>query len=141
MSALLPFPIQAWWLSAAREPAPDALSPSAYFNMAIAASVLGLLALGLVSPWLALLSLPAQIAGGFAYRWTLQLEPGPHRYLRRIWEIQVALVLVAGVGLVVVGRASILMAGVWWILGAAFAGGIYVYEGTIGRVLARAKVS
>ena len=140
VSSLLPFPIQAWWLSAAREPVPDEVSPSGWFNILIAASAAGLTMLGLVSPWLTLLALPVQIGGGVAYRWTLELEPGPHRHLRRIWELQLALLAIAGVTLSLLRRVHWLAALWWWILGAAFVAGIYLFEGFVARRLARAKL-
>jgi 2-polyprenyl-6-methoxyphenol hydroxylase-like FAD-dependent oxidoreductase len=140
LSSLVPFPIQSWWLSAARDPVPDRLSPGAVFNLAIAANAVVFAALALFAPWAALLSLLIQAAGGFAYRWTLQLEPGPHKYVRRVWEVQIAIVLVTGAALAVAGRANLLAAFAWWILGAAFAIGMYAFEGLVGRRLARARV-
>ena len=50
----------------------------------IAASAAGFMLLGLASPGLALLSLPVQVGGGVAYRWTLDLEP----YGCRIFTVQ-----------------------------------------------------
>jgi 2-polyprenyl-6-methoxyphenol hydroxylase-like FAD-dependent oxidoreductase len=141
LSALLPFPIQSWWLSAARPPAEGKASPSLGFHVLIAAVAYALLALGLLHPWLALACVPAEATGGFVYRWTIALEPGPHRYVRRVWEVQIAAVLVAGVGLAALGRASWLAAAAWWPLGAFFAVGIYVFEGTVQRSLDRAKIA
>ena len=140
ISSLLPFPIQSWWLSAARDPVPDQVSPSTYFNMLIASSAAGLMMLGLVSPWLALFSLPLQIGGGVAYRWTLDLEPGPHRYLRRIWEVQIAAIASVGVTLALLGRMSSWAMIWWWILGAAFVVGMYTFEWFVARRLWRAQL-
>lgn len=140
VSATLPFPIQSWWLSAAREPLPDAMSPSGWFNLAIAASAGALLALGLFAPWLALLALPVQIAGGVAYRWTLALEPGPHRYVRRIWEVQLALILGAAIAMALLGRISVAAALAFWILGGAFAIGILLFERVVARRLGQARL-
>jgi 2-polyprenyl-6-methoxyphenol hydroxylase-like FAD-dependent oxidoreductase len=140
LSSMLPFPIQSWWLSAAREPVPDVLSPSGWFNAAIATSAATLASLALVSPWLALLALPTQLGGGFVYRWTLALEPGPHRHVRRIWEVQMAVVLALSLVLVAIGRASLVAPAAWWLLGAAFAAGIYAYEIVVARRVARSTV-
>lgn len=139
ISAMLPFPIQSWWLSAARDPVPDKASPGFYFNLAIATSAAGLMMLGLISPWLALLSLPMQIGGGVAYRWTLDLEPGPHRYLRRIWEVQIAVLAVSGMALGLLGRTRAWAMVWWWILGAAFVVGIYTFEWFVARRLRHAE--
>jgi hypothetical protein len=140
VSSLLPFPIQSWWLSAARDPEPDRASPSAGFNLLVA-SVAGLLAAAyLLRPGLALLAFPVQATGGIVYRWTLRLEPGPHRYVRRIWEAQMAILLVVALGLAATKRGSPLVPLAWWMLGAAFAAGIYLFEWLVGRRLATAKV-
>lgn len=135
VSSLLPFPIQSWWLSAAREPEPDRLSSGAAFNLAVATATTALALLGLIAPWLALLSLPAQVGGGVAYRWTMELEPGPHRTLRRIWEVAIATIAAIGVPLALAGRAHWLAIGWWWILGLAFVAGMYVFERLVARPL------
>lgn len=135
LSSLLPFPIQSWWLSAARDPEPDRLSKGTGFNIVLAVAATAATALFAVSPWLALFALPVQIAGGAAYRWTLDLEPGPHRYLRRVWELQIAFVGVAGAALAFFTRTTLLAAFVWWLLGAAFAAGIYLFERVVARAL------
>lgn len=141
VSSLLPFPIQSWWLSAARDPEPDTLSAGALWNGAVALAAVATAALGLLHPWLALLALPIELAGGVAYRWTMTLEPGPHRYLRRIWEVQIALLAAMGVAAVALGRASVLAAAGWWVLGLAFAIGLYVFERLVARRLDGADVS
>lgn len=140
VSAMLPFPIQSWWLSAAREPEPDKISAGTTFNALIALAAAGCAATGYVSPWLAIVSLPLEVAGGIAYRWTLDLEPGPHRHLRRVWEVQIAIVLVGGVIAALTRRAHVVAALWWWILGLAFVGGIYVFEVFIARRLRRAQL-
>ena len=140
VSALLPFPIQSWWLSAGRDPLPDRISPSGWFNVLIAASAASLVVLGAISPALALLSLPIQLAGGVAYRWTLELEPGPHRHLRRIWEVQIFVVGAIGVALAIARRLPWFAAVGWLVLGAAFALGIYVFEWFVAARLRRARL-
>lgn len=140
ISAMLPFPIQSWWLSAARDPLPDEVSPSTYFNLLIAASAAGLMMLSLVSPGFALFSLPVQAGGGVAYRWTLDLEPGPHRYLRRVWEVQIAAIAAVGVTFALMGRMSPWAMVWWWILGAAFVAGIYAFEWFVARRLRHARL-
>jgi hypothetical protein len=140
VSALLPFPIQSWWLSAARETAEAETSPSTYFNLVIAMAAGAVSLLGLFSPALVLLALPLQAAGGVAYRWTLALEPGPHRNLRRIWEIQIALIALLGLGLVLGGQVSVLGAVFWWLLGLSFAAGIYAFEHLVAKRLQKARL-
>lgn len=137
ISALLPFPIQTWWLSAARTPVPDRLSPGTIFNLVVALAAGAAALLGLAVPWLAPLALAGQWLGGVAYRWTLTLEPGPHRYLRRVWELQLFVIAVAGVALVAADRVSWWALGWWWLLGLAFAAGIYGFEWLVAARLAR----
>jgi 2-polyprenyl-6-methoxyphenol hydroxylase-like FAD-dependent oxidoreductase len=137
ISALLPFPLQSWWLSAAREPKPDRLAAGTGFNL-LAALTAGALALAaLVVPWLAPVALLAQSLGGVAYRWTLTLEPGPHRYLRRVWELQIFAIAAIGVALAASRRAALWSGLWWWLLGLAFALGIYGFEHVVARRLAR----
>ena len=140
ISALLPFPIQTWWLSAARDPEPDELSAGGWFNVAVAAGAVAILALGLMSPWLAGLAWPVELGGGVAYRWTLALEPGPHRYLRRIWEVQLASILVGTVAVVAAGRAPFVSLFAFWLLGGAFVMGIYAFERLVARRLRAAQL-
>lgn len=137
ISALLPFPLQTWWLSAAREPEPDRVSSGTVFNLlaALAAATLALVAL--VTPWLAPLAVVAQSLGGLAYRWTLTLEPGPHRYLRRVWELQVFAVAAVGITLAATQRTGLWGLLWWWLLGLAFAGGMYAFERLVARRLTR----
>jgi hypothetical protein len=44
------------------------------------------------------------------------------------------------VALIATGRARLAAALAWWVLGAAFAVGIYLFERGVGRSLARAKL-
>jgi 2-polyprenyl-6-methoxyphenol hydroxylase-like FAD-dependent oxidoreductase len=140
VSSLLPFPIQSWWLSAARDPLPDRLSPSGWFNLSIAVSAAGAFLLGLVAPPLALLALPLQAAGGVAYRWTIDLEPGPHRYVRRIWEVQIAATAIAGVALAITRRLPWPVALGWLVLGVAFVLGMVLFESIIASRLRHAEL-
>lgn len=138
VSAMLPFPIQAWWLSAARDPLPDRWSAGAYFNLFVAGAGLGVAASGLWSPWLTLATLPIEWLGGVAYRWTLSLEPGPHRHLRRIWEVQLALLAAGGILAVLTSRMPWPAAIGWWVSGAFFVLGIYTFERWLARHLTHA---
>lgn len=140
LSSLLPFPIQSWWLSAAHDPEPDKMSAGTYFNAVVAIAATATIALGFLSPALSLLSLPVQLCGGIAYRWTLDLEAGPHRYLRRIWEVQIAVVAIAGAVLAARGIMAWPVAGLWMLLGVAFALGIYAFEAVIARPLRKSDL-
>lgn len=140
VSAMLPFPIQTWWLSAARAPLPDRWSAGAYFNLVVAGVGLAVAASGLWLPWLALLTLPIEWAGGVTYRWTLSLEPGPHRHLRRVWEIQLALLAVGGTIAVLMARMPWPAVTGWWVSGAVFVLGIYTFERLVARHLTHARL-
>ncbi len=140
VSSMLPFPIQSWWLSAAKPTEPDRVSPGVAFNALVAAAAVVVSMLGLASPPLALLAVPVQIGGGVAYRWTLDLAPGPHRYLRRVWEVQIAGLLAVGAGLVATGHIHWLATMWWWGLGLAFVVGIYIFELAIARRISRAAL-
>lgn len=137
LSSLLPFPIQSWWLSAAEDPEPDRLSKGVTFNAAVAASATLFSLLGIVTPWpwLALLAFPIEVLGGVAYRWTLDLEPGPHRFLRAIWQAQIVVVAIAGGLAIALLDTTWLAAAFWWLLGIPFAVGIYVFERLVARPL------
>jgi hypothetical protein len=140
VSSMLPFPIQSWWLSAKADPLPDAIAPSTHFNLLIALGAAVFAAAGIVLPALLPVSLLFEAAGGFAFRWTLALEPGPHRYLRRVWEVQIAVLGALGVGSVAVLGARWVTAVWWWVLGLTFAAGLYLFERTVNKRLSGADL-
>jgi 2-polyprenyl-6-methoxyphenol hydroxylase-like FAD-dependent oxidoreductase len=140
ISALLPFPIQSWWLSAARDPSPDRMSPGGWFNLLIAVTAGLAVLLGTISPWLVLPSLPIEIAGGIAYRWTLDLEPGPHRYVRAIWAVQITYIALSAGVLAMIARIPWASVFWWWVLGLGFALGIVLFERVVARRLRRAAL-
>lgn len=148
LSALLPFPIQSWWLRAPdAEPRAGRLSLWFFLNLLLATSAFALaiggslLTLTHAVAWLAV---PTQALGGVAYHAALAFEGGPHRLVRRIWEIQIAALFFAGVGLFVrtyatTGRVRWGPEPLWWlILAAAFVAGLYVFEGVVSRWFRRA---
>ncbi len=139
ISSLLPFPIQSWWLSAARDPLPDQIAPSTFFNALIAVTAAGCAFLGFVSPLYLLPAVCLQICGGIAYRWTFHLEPPPHRFLRRVWEIQIALLGISGIALTLFFTLWV-AAFWWWVMGIVFALGIYIFEGIILYQFKNAKL-
>lgn len=140
LSAMLPFPIQTWWLSAAGDPMPEQWSAGAYFNLVVALAALGVAALGWWTPWVALLALPLELLAGIVYRWTLRLEPGPHRHLRRIWALQLTALALMGVAAVSTSRLPWPAVMGWWIMGVFFAVGIYVFERVVARHLLHARL-
>jgi len=143
VSAMVPFPIQSWLLSVDTEQeAGGRMTKGVMLNamlaiiaaaIAVAAPLLG----GYVSAplgWLWLASLPVEALGGFAFAAVRQLEDQPNRWLSGVWQVQIALVLVAGIPLTVMssralGRPAQVYALVaWFFLGLAFVGGMYAFE-------------
>lgn len=143
LSALVPFPIQDWWLSVSRPKTPDAMRAGTWLALLLAGAAT-LATVGAAPdrgrPFAIAIALAFDVAGGAAYRWTLALEPGPHRFLRRVWELRLVAVLVVTSTLSALGRlpwASLLA---FWIVGAAFAVGLVLYEWLVGRPLSRAEL-
>ena len=155
VSALLPFPIQSWWLRATDEsPKSSRLSIWFFLNVAVALSAVSLTAVGWLassgSPlgsWLTWLSLPAELAGGVVYHSALAFEDGAHKWVRRVWELQIAAALAGGIALaaertVASGHLALTLAPLWWLLlGAAFVIGLYAFEGVVTRWFASAGLS
>lgn len=154
VSALVPFPIQSWLLSAdgrERASARDGITLGLLANVGFAALALATTALGaagalrggLAGGWVTWLALAFEAAGGAAYHASIAFEAGPHRHVRRVWEIQIALVLALGVALAALAPSATTLeralAGAWWfLLGAAFVVGLYAYERLVREGFARA---
>jgi hypothetical protein len=148
VSALLPFPIQSWWLRAPdRDRRLDRFSlwfflnvgtAAAAFAVAIGGSVLGYLGHSRMG-WMAWAAVPFEVAGGIAYHSALAFEGGRHRLTRRAWEVQIAALFAAG--LACTARWSLSVATFWWlILAAAFVVGLYAFERVVVRWFARANL-
>jgi hypothetical protein len=146
VSALLPFPIQSWWLRFPdRARATDRLSVWFWLNVSAAAVALAVALWGVSSSHpLAWAALPIEVLGGVVYHSALAFEGGSHRLVRRVWEIQILLALLAGIGFVArdllqTGGWTPTLAPVWWLLlGAAFTGGLYAFEAVVVRWFTRA---
>jgi len=146
VSALLPFPIQSWWL---RAPEPkralDHVSLWFVLNLGVALTALVLALGGFASghsSGAALLSLVLQALGGAAYSAALAFEGGPHRLVRRLWEGQVALLALFGVGSFAVGVSSSWSSVVWWlVMGGCFAVGLILAERATARWFANALLT
>ena len=154
VSALLPFPLQTWFLSIPdRSNRPGRPSAGVGVN-ALLATVAALAALagpvlsarlasGLGALWW--LSLVVEAVGGVAYRATQELEPASDVWLRRVWRAQIAAVAVAGAASCVIlslqaGSLTAARAAVsWLVLGGAFVAGILVHDGLGRRLFARAR--
>jgi 2-polyprenyl-6-methoxyphenol hydroxylase-like FAD-dependent oxidoreductase len=146
ISALLPFPIQNWFLSAMHdEPPSGRLSPGLGLNalvaMAMAVVSMGAPLVGLTGPPLTLASVAGIVlggAGGVVYRATLTFEPVPNAWVRGVWRWTLVFVLMGGVGLAVVfsaqagGPRLVGLLVLWWLVGIAFAMGVAGFE-WIGR--------
>jgi 2-polyprenyl-6-methoxyphenol hydroxylase-like FAD-dependent oxidoreductase len=133
VSALLPFPIQSWWLRAEeRVKGANRLSVWFFLNLLAACIALAFVLRGDRLAWLAV---PVQMVGGIVYHSALAFEGGTHKLVRRIWEVQIALLfLVAAV--VHMGLAL-----VWWlILAVAFVVGLYLFERIVSKWFSRARL-
>lgn len=135
VSALMPFPIQSWLLAApdldTRE---SAFTIGLFFNLVLAIAA-GALAF---TPW-PYLAIPVQIVGGAAFHTAITLEPGPHRWVRRIWQLQIAALFFIGVGLTASRGLSNVTIALWWlVLAIAFVVGLYGFEFVYARTVARA---
>lgn len=155
VSAMLPFPIQSWWLRAAeRERSADRFSLWFFLNAAAAIAALALAIGGSwlaargfgVAGWLAWLALPVELVGGVVYHCALAFEGGAHRLVRRVWEVQIAMAFFAGVAVTVwssssTGRLTSPVAALWWlILAAAFIVGLFAFERVVSRWFERAGI-
>ena len=148
ISAMLPFPLQSTLLHAPElAHASDRMSPLALINAALALMA-GSIAIGgsIAASALSLLALPLELAGGVAFHAALALDPGPHRWVRRVWQTQIALTFLVGVPLAVrAGLADHLVDAAalasWWLtLAAAFVAGLYGFERFASGVLERAAL-
>ena len=136
VSALLPFPIQSWWLRVTERVRPrDRLSIWFWLNFGVAAAVFAVAIGGsLVSHPIAWAAVPLALGGGVVYHAALAFEGGPHRWVRRVWELQIAALFVVGVGIVLerrlaTGAFHLGPEPLWWlILAAAFVAGLYLFE-------------
>lgn len=137
VSALLPFPMQSWFLSADELERPrDRPTPGLAMNAAVAVAAAASAVLG-VAP----LAVALQVLGGVVYRAATTFERGPHRYVRAAWQAQVALLLVAGPMLAVqrgfASWTSFVVAAGGFLLGGAFVVGMLAFEALGRRWIAR----
>jgi hypothetical protein len=147
LSALLPFPVQSWLLRARDlDKHEDRSTGWLWLNVALAVLAAGIAlassALGVLfghSLGWGWLSLPLEVAGGIAYHAALSFERGPHRFVRRVWQAQIAALFLAGVPLTLWAStrhapfaAAVASLG-WLILAAAFVAGLYGFEAVIAR--------
>jgi hypothetical protein len=154
LSALLPFPIQSWLLKARDlDETRDRSTGWLWLNVALALAAVGSAVVG--SGWMPILgvptevgwpSIPLQIMGGVAYHAALSFERGPHRWVRRVWEFQIASLF--GAGLLLTPWASLHRASwaaraeaFWWlVLSAAFVAGLYGFEAFVSRTVTLAAL-
>jgi hypothetical protein len=150
VSALLPFPIQSWFLSAPAGPsAPDASGRGVALNAAVAllaaALALGGPALAVFSDsraaWLAAPALLVQAAGGVVYHAVHSQTAGAHGRLRAVWRTQTLVLFAGGIPLALFTSRSttdlvrLFAASAWLVLAAMFVVGLYVYERVVARWL------
>lgn len=149
LASLLPFPVQSWLFPPPRvDPREDATSGWHVVNVAFATAT-AILALGgsilrvggwewgALSAWGAI---ALESGGGFLYRGTLELVTGPTPRLRRIWQVQLVLVFLGGVGITAwaswrAGVPTHVWAALWSLrLAGAFVIGLYLCEVLITRL-------
>jgi hypothetical protein len=131
MSAMLPFPIQSWWLSSVdREYRAGRASIGFFVNLAIA--IAGLAPLFTRSWWLALI---VEAAGGVAYHAVVDREKS--RATRRIWESQIFAAALWG-AFVAWRTRSLLPLTWWWLMGLSFVVGLYAFENVVSSWFQRA---
>lgn len=142
ISALLPFPIQSWFLSAEQRAESGRLTPGLVLNLALAlppaiiATAAPLLDAHVWEPlgWLWLTAVPFQVLGGAAYDAARVFEPGPQGWVKAIWRFQILFLLLAGTPITVLnswvlGKPAQLHAMVsWWVLGIVFAAGLFLFD-------------
>jgi hypothetical protein len=143
VSALVPFPMQSWFLSIpAHDAAPPARwrpSPGTAFNVALAVLALSVAFLEVWTP-----SFLLELAGGFAYRASVTFEPAQQRSHRRVWQAHGAALLFVGVALCAHASwtAHALTQprlAIWWfVLALPFIAGMYGFEALGRRFFARA---
>lgn len=146
ISAMLPFPIQNWFLSVdGGERVAGRLTPGLGLNALLAVAT-GVVSLG--APMFSLFGGTTSLApafgivfgaaGGLVYRATLTFEPLPNGWVRGVWRWTILIVFVGGVGLAVTtsvldGRPRQLgLLALWWLVGIGFVLGIALFE-WIGR--------
>ena len=138
VSALLPFPLQSWFLTVPdHDTAPDAPSAGFVLNAIVALAAAAATLAGTHSGLAFALALGLEAAGGIAFRAATTFEAGTHRFVRGVWQAQFllffAIAFGAGLGASGLGmlpRLALVTAWAW--LAVAFVVGIYVFEG-IGR--------
>jgi hypothetical protein len=138
ISAILPFPIQSWFLSHEdRAEKWEALSSWRVINFICAVSAF-CIAFGKNDAhsigWMMLLGLFSQTLGGFLYRATLEYERPPFRTLKSIWAIQISAWFITGTYKMLsepsksFGSSEMLYGTIWWFGGIFFIFGIYAFE-------------
>jgi hypothetical protein len=153
LSAMLPFPIQSWLLRAPDlERQEDRTTGWLWLNLALASAAAGCTLAGTLLPsivafaWARALSLPLELGGGIAYHAALSFARGPHRWVRRVWEIQIAaLFAVAAIltpwGSLAHGDLAASLVALWWlVLSAAFVAGLYGFEWIVRRTVTEAAL-
>ncbi len=152
LSALLPFPIQSWWLRVPRKVrVVDHLSLWWWANAAVAVGAASVAMLGLTAhagrlPVLTWWSIPIEVLGGVVYHSALAFEGGAHRLVRRVWELQLLAVFATGVWgwghEVASARRFLLDARPFWslVLAAAFVLGVQAFERVVAGWFKRAGV-
>lgn len=139
ISSVVPFPIQSWLLSVPDEQRPGSALTSDVLLNAVLAVIAGAIAVAapliggyVAAPlgWLWLAALPVEAVGGYVFETARRLEERPNRLLSLVWQLQLAILLLAGIPLTVMsslalGRPAQLYALVaWFVLGIAFVGGM-----------------
>lgn len=140
LSAMLPFPLQTWLVNAEQPEWAGKATPELVGNIILAACAAALALLGLFLDsdrvWFTLAAVALQAAGGAVYAVGLTWNPSPNPGLRSVWLLQMSVLMAVGPGHALVeflghGRFAAFSLVFWFILGLAFAAGLFVTDRSV----------
>ncbi|TPW20563.1 MAG: hypothetical protein FD126_1556, partial [Elusimicrobia bacterium] len=137
LSAMLPFPLQTWLVNAEQPEWAGKATPELVGNLIVAATAATMALLGMFRGadglWLSLAAVALQAAGGALYAVAMTWKPAPNPGLRLVWLVQMSVLMVVGpaqalVEFVGYGRLAVFPLVFWFILGLAFAAGLFAVD-------------
>jgi hypothetical protein len=137
VSAMLPFPLQTWLVNAEQPAWEGKATPGLVANMIVAVFAAATALLGMFPGSdvvrLTLAAVALQAAGGALYAAALTWKPSPDPGLRSVWLIQMSVLMTVGPAQTLAafirhGRFAAFPLIFWFILGLAFAAGLFVTD-------------